>query len=88
MLVTICPVLDRFRVGLTALPKHAPLREATLDAVQAGELLAKAKMGGERELSESLGVSLGTTQKALGRLVDEGFLVRRHGHGTLVGIRL
>jgi GntR family transcriptional regulator len=32
-----------------------------------------------------LGVSLGTTQKALGRLVDEGFLVRRQGHGTFVG---
>ena len=40
---------------------------------------------GERELSERLGVSLGTTQKALGRLVDEGFLVRRQGHGTFVG---
>lgn len=41
--------------------------------------------GCERELGESLELSLGTTQKALGRLVDEGFLVRHQGHGTFVG---
>ncbi len=85
MLATTRPVLDRFRLGLAALPKHARLREAIVGAVQAGELAAGAKMAGERELSEWLGLSLGTTQKALGKLVDEGFLVRRQGHGTFVG---
>jgi GntR family transcriptional regulator len=85
MQATTGPVLARFRVGLAALPKHARLREAIIGAVQAGELPAGMKMVGERELSESLGLSLGTTQKALGRLVDEGFLVRRQGHGTFVG---
>ncbi|MEO5882672.1 MAG: GntR family transcriptional regulator [Caldimonas sp.] len=79
------PVLARFSAGLSGLPKHARLRQAIIDAVQAGELPAGMKMVGERELSQSLGVSLGTTQKALGRLVDDGFLVRRQGHGTFVG---
>jgi DNA-binding GntR family transcriptional regulator len=79
------PVLARFRSGLAALPKHARLREAIIAAVQAGELPAGLKMAGERELSAALGLSLGTTQKALGRLVDDGFLVRRQGHGTFVG---
>lgn len=79
------PVLARYRSGLAALPKHARLREAIVAAVQAGELPAGTKFTGERELSASLGLSLGTTQKALGRLVDEGFLVRRQGHGTFVG---
>ena len=78
-------MLARFRNGSVALPKHARLREAVIAAVQAGELVAGDKMSGERELSESLGVSLGTTQKALARLVGDGFLVRRHGHGTFVG---
>jgi DNA-binding GntR family transcriptional regulator len=32
-----------------------------------------------------LGLSLGTTQKGLNRLTDEGFLVRRQGHGTFIG---
>ena len=79
------PVLARFNAGLAALPKHARLREAIVAAVQAGELPAGSKFAGERELSESLGLSLGTTQKALGRLVEDGFLVRRQGHGTFVG---
>lgn len=85
MQATTRPVLARFRVGPAGLPKHARLREAIIEAVHAGELPTGMKMAGERELSESLGVSLGTTQKALGRLVEEGFLVRRQGHGTFVG---
>ena len=66
-------------------PKHLRLREAIIAAVEAGELPLGQKMAGERELSQQLGLSLGTTQKALGRLMDEGFLVRRQGHGTFVG---
>lgn len=67
------------------MPKHARLRHAIIEAVEAGELPVGSKLIGERGLSESLGLSLGTTQKALGRLMDEGFLVRRQGHGTFVG---
>ena len=67
------------------MPKHARLRHAVIEAIEAGELPAGTKLTGERELSEALGLSLGTTQKALGRLMDEGFLVRRQGHGTFVG---
>ncbi len=67
------------------MPKHARLRQAIIGAVQAGELPVGCKVTGERELSGALGLSLGTTQKALGRLMEEGFLVRRQGHGTFVG---
>ena len=79
------PVIVRFHSASADLPKHARLRAAIVAAVKAGELPVGTKMAGERELSERLGVSLGTTQKALGRLVDEGFLVRRQGHGTFIG---
>ncbi|MEO8858175.1 MAG: GntR family transcriptional regulator [Burkholderiaceae bacterium] len=79
------PVVVRFQAAGSAVPKHARLRQAIIDAVEAGELAAGAKLAGERELSAALGLSLGTTQKALGRLMDEGFLVRRQGHGTFVG---
>jgi GntR family transcriptional regulator len=81
----VSPILTRFQLAATTLPKHARLRHAIIDAVQSGELEVGAKVTGERELSEALGLSLGTTQKALGRLMDEGFLVRRQGHGTFVG---
>jgi GntR family transcriptional regulator len=78
-------VVARFHAQGTDAPKHARLRAAIVEAVEAGDLPAGTKMTGERELSRLLGVSLGTTQKALGRLVDDGFLVRRQGHGTFVG---
>lgn len=78
-------VAARFHALNSEAPKHARLRAAIVDAVKAGDLPAGTKIPGERELSQSLGVSLGTTQKALGRLVGEGFLVRRQGQGTFVG---
>jgi DNA-binding transcriptional MocR family regulator len=65
------PVLARFSAGLAALPKHARLREAIIAAVQAGELLAGMKMTGERELSVSLGLSLGTPAAVIARLNEE-----------------
>lgn len=79
------PIVQRYAGLPAAVPKHVRLRDAIAAAVQAGELPVGSKVTGERELSEALGLSLGTTQKALGRLMDEGYLVRRHGHGTFVG---
>lgn len=79
------PIVVRFQSVPATMPKHARLRHAIIDAVEAGELTQGTKVIGERELSAALGLSLGTTQKALGRLMDEGFLVRRQGHGTFVG---
>ena len=79
------PILVRFQLAEATMPKHARLRHAIIGAVEAGELPVGSKVQGERELSEALGLSLGTTQKALGRLMDEGFLVRRQGLGTFVG---
>lgn len=85
MLHSPSPIVIRFQAATATVPKHARLRRAIIDAVEAGELQAGSKVMGERDLSEALGLSLGTTQKALGRLMDEGFLVRRQGHGTFVG---
>ncbi len=85
MLAGASPIVARFQMAASALPKHARLRHAIIEAVEAGELPVGSKVLGERDLSEALGLSLGTTQKALGRLMDEGFLVRRQGHGTFVG---
>lgn len=79
------PIVLRYRTSAPAAPKHARLREAIIGALEAGELAVGSQLTPERELSEALGLSLGTTQKALGRLMDEGFLVRRQGHGTFVG---
>lgn len=78
-------ILARFHGAPAALPKHARLREAVVRAIEAGELAAGTKLAGERDLGKALGLSLGTTQKALGQLVAQGFLVRKQGHGTFAG---
>lgn len=79
------PVIPYFLATPPNQAKHIRLREAIISAIQDGALAVGQKLQGERELSIALGLSLGTTQKALGRLVAEGFLDRRHGHGTFVG---
>lgn len=85
MPVTRSPIVVRYHAHHAAVPKHARLHAAIVEAVKAGELPVGTKLLGERELSHLLNLSLGTTQKALGRLVDDGFLVRKQGHGTFVG---
>lgn len=79
------PVLARYQSAPRGVPQHERLRNAFVHAIDAGELAAGTKVMGERELSRALGLSLGTTQKSLNRLTDEGYLVRRQGHGTFVG---
>jgi DNA-binding GntR family transcriptional regulator len=79
------PIIVRFAAAPSTMVKHTRLRHAIVGAIEAGELSMGTKIVGERELSAALGVSLGTAQKALGQLVNEGFLVRRQGHGTYVG---
>lgn len=79
------PIIVRFQSVAPTMPKHARLRHAIISAIEAGELPVGTKVTGERELSVALGLSLGTAQKALGRLMDDGFLVRRQGHGTFIG---
>lgn len=79
------PIVARFVSRRDSpLSKHRQLQAAVVDAIEAGDLAPGDRLAGERELSERLGVSLGTTQKAMGQLVADGFLVRRHGHGTFV----
>lgn len=79
------PIYSRYQSSEPGLPKHARLRTAIVEAVESGDLRVGTKLMGERDLSRLLNVSLGTTQKALGRLMVEGFLVRKQGHGTFVG---
>ena len=79
------PITVRFQLAAPGMPKHARLRHAIIDAVEAGELPAGTMVMGELAPGEALGLSLGTAQKALSRLREEGFLVRRQCHGTFVG---
>jgi len=82
-------VLERLRAAIEDPahrdePRHSRLRSALLNALAVGAWSPGDKLPSETEIAKSVGLSLGTVQKALTRLASEEVLVRRHGHGTFV----
>lgn len=70
--------------GMERVPKYLRLSNAMLDAIESGEYMPGSKMPGERDLMEKLPVSLGTIQKAMNALVEQGVVLRQAGKGTFV----
>ncbi len=70
--------------GALRVPKYILLSDGIAGAVDAGDLLPGQQLPGEHDLAAALPASLGTIQKALGRLVEQGVIIRRHGSGTFV----
>lgn len=68
-------------------PKYVLLSDSIAGAVDAGELMPGDQLPGEHELATVLPASLGTIQKALGRLADQGVIIRKHGSGTFIADR-
>lgn len=72
------------RRGAPRVPKYILLSDGIVGAVDAGDLQPGEQLPGEHDLAAALPASLGTIQKALGRLVEQGVVIRRHGSGTFV----
>lgn len=68
----------------TSLPKHVRIRKAVHDAIRDGSLKAGDQIPPEQDLSIAANISLGTVQRALGHLADDGTLIREQGRGTFV----
>ena len=66
------------------LPKYLRLRNALAGALAEGRWKAGARIPTEESLTQATGLSLGTVQRALRTLADDGLVVRRHGMGTFV----
>ncbi len=66
------------------LPKYAQLRQVLTAAIDDGHWKAGSRIPTEVELAGKLPFSLGTVQKAIRALVDEGRLRRVKGSGTFV----
>lgn len=73
--------------GPEGLPKYLQLKNALVEEISAGRWKAEEQLPAEDILAKASGFSLGTVQRALRMLVDEGILVRRHGSGTFVAKR-
>lgn len=64
--------------------KYALLRDVLVDAITSGHWKRGAQLPTEQELARETPFSLGTVQRALRSLVDDGIIVRRQGFGTFV----
>jgi GntR family transcriptional regulator len=69
---------------IDGLPKYAQLREALRAAIEDGYYSPGSQLPPETELVRVTPFSLGTVQKALKTLVEEGVVIRRQGHGSFV----
>lgn len=67
-----------------ALSLHARLRMALLGGINAGDWTAGDRLPTEAELAAATDLSLGTVQRALRTLTDEGVVRRRQGSGSFV----
>lgn len=65
-------------------PKYARLRDTLVAAIERGYWKPGAKLPTEQALARETPFSLGTVQRALRALVDEGIVVRLQGSGTYV----
>ena len=71
-------------IKIEGLPKYVQLREALRAAIEDDYWQPGSQLPPEVEISRNVPFSLGTVQKALKALVEEGVLVRRQGYGTFV----
>lgn len=72
------------RLSIRGLPKYARLREAIVAAIESGHWATGDRLPTETEWVRSTPFSLGTVQRALRSLVEEGIVTRAQGSGTFV----
>lgn len=65
-------------------PKYIRLAEALINAITSGHWKPGDKLPTEEELAEMTPFSLGTVQRALRGLSEQGIVVRQHGVGSFV----
>ncbi|MCS6933278.1 MAG: GntR family transcriptional regulator [Acetobacteraceae bacterium] len=67
-----------------ALPKHVRLREALRGAIASGRLPPGTRLPAEPGIAAAVGASVGTVQRALRALAEEGLIARRTRAGSVV----
>ncbi len=66
------------------LPKYRLLHDALLDAIASGVWKPGERLPSEAVIAGILPISLGTIQRALQSLVEQGVVTRHHGQGSFV----
>ena len=69
---------------MAQVPAYERIREDLAAQIASGLFAASGRIPSETELADRYGVTRMTVRNAIGRLVEDGLLVRRHGAGTFV----
>ena len=78
---------EQFRHGISPeLPKYAQMREILVAAIAAGYWKQGEQLPNEIALTKMTPFSLGTIQRALRGLAEQGLLERRQGAGSFVAV--
>lgn len=75
------------RYARPGVPKYVAMRDAIVSVVNDGYWPPGTRLPTESEWAERLPLSLGTIQRALRLLVDDGVIVRRPGAGSFIAER-
>jgi DNA-binding GntR family transcriptional regulator len=75
------------RAEKSGFAKNVTLQRGLVDAIVEGALSAGDQIPPEQQLTKIVGLSLGTIQKALRDVAQQGLLRRRQGRGTFVAER-
>ncbi|GAW37292.1 HTH-type transcriptional regulator FrlR [Roseovarius sp. A-2] len=78
------PLLGYWKASETTLVKYRRLTEAFTACIRAGDYRPGERLPKETEICAALPVGLSTVQKALGRMVGEGLVVRRRKLGSFI----
>ncbi len=65
-------------------PLYEQMKEVIIQKIHSGEYVSGDCLPGERALMQQYGVSRITIRQAIGALVNEGIVYRKHGKGTFV----
>lgn len=77
-------LLGQWQQSPSRTPLWRQLAQALRLLILDGRLALETRLPGERELASALGVSRTTIASALAQLRDEGYLISRHGSGSVV----
>lgn len=72
---------SRSRPGI---PKYMLVQSVIVDMIEEGLWAPETKLPAEQDIGRMLGISLGTIQKALRQLTEDGIIYRQQGRGTFV----
>lgn len=77
-------VVDALAAGAASEPKHLVVYDAILRAIEAGQWKPGDRLPPETAIVRAMPFSLGTIQRALSKLAEDGVVERRRRQGTFV----